>query len=167
VLLENLRDLGTPIHNLSYYQRVLNCFGDAANVLVISHENRPAGAMFMVVHRDTMCDPWASSLRRYFKLCANEALYWEAIQQAIRGGLRHFDFGRSQWDSGTFRFKRNWGAQPVPLYYQYILGRAGRVPTLADQQQHYALAVRLWQRLPLPMAGFLGEFVRRRFPEVL
>jgi hypothetical protein len=28
------------------------------------------------------------------------------------------------------------------------------------------LAVRLWKRLPLPVARVLGEPVRRRFPEV-
>ena len=56
---------------------------------------------------------------------------------------------------------------PVPLYYQYVLGRAARAPTLADQKHSFALAVRLWQRLPIAAAGVLGRGVKRLFPEAL
>ena len=58
------------------------------------------------------------------------------------------------------------GATPVPLYYQYLLGRARRVPTLEDQKQGYRLAVEAWKRLPLPVARPAGERVKRLFPEV-
>jgi hypothetical protein len=75
--------------------------------------------------------------------------------------------GRSQWDSGTFRFKQQWGAAPLPLHNQYVLGRARRVPTLESQQHTFDLATRLWRRLPLAVAAPLGERVRRLFPEAL
>jgi hypothetical protein len=94
-------------------------------------------------------------------------LYWEAIREVIRRGLHSFDFGRSQLDSGTYRFKQQWGARVVPLYYQYLLGGAAEMPSFAVQQQRMGLAVRLWKRLPLPLARVLGEPIRRRFPELL
>jgi hypothetical protein len=55
----------------------------------------------------------------------------------------------------------------VPLYYQYVLGRARRVPTLHDQKHGLEMAVRVWQRLPLAVAARLGPVARRRFPEAL
>jgi hypothetical protein len=75
VLLENMRDLGTPIRGLAYYRLALERLGPAADVLVIAHDGEPAGTMFTVTHRDTMVDPWASSLRRAFALCPNQVLY--------------------------------------------------------------------------------------------
>jgi hypothetical protein len=123
--------------------------------------------MFLVTHGAGVTDPWASSLRRDFAWCPNHMLYWEAVQHAILAGRSEFDFGRSQWESNTFRFKQQWGAVPVPLFYQYVLGRARSVPTLEAQKGALETAVRLWRRLPLPIAGMLGEPVKRMFPEVL
>ena len=167
VMLENMRDLGTPLRGLPYFRRALEKLGSNADVLVIEQRGAPAGAMFTVAHRNTLMDPWASSLRRYFKDCPNQVLYWAALQSAMRRGLRRFDFGRSQWGSNTFRFKEQWGAQPVALHYQYVLGTASTAPTLASQKGSLDAVVKLWQKLPLPLVKLLGEPAKRMFPEVL
>ena len=167
VFSENMRDLGTPAMERAYFARALELYGDDAEVLVVFHGGKPLGGMFVVCHGDTLFDPWASSLRRYFPLCPNPLLYWEAIRRAIGRGLARFDFGRSQPGTGTYRFKEQFGAAPFPLAYQYVMGREGRVPTLADQKASFDLAVRLWQRLPLAVSRALGPRVRRLFPEAL
>lgn len=167
VLLENMRDLGTPIRSAAYYELCLRELGEQADLLVITRDGDPAGVMFTMLHGGTMTDPWASSLRRHFTYCPNQVLYWEALQRAFARGAKRFDFGRSQWDSGTFLFKQQWGAKPVPLHYQYVLGTAQRFPTLADQKGGFGAAVELWKKLPLPVARVLGEPAKRLFPEVL
>jgi FemAB-related protein (PEP-CTERM system-associated) len=167
VMLENMRDLGTPILGEDYYTRVLERLGGDADVLVIDRDGEPAGAMFVVSHAGTLADPWASSLRRFFAHCPNQVLYWEAIRHGIERGARRFDFGRSQSGSGTYRFKEQWLARPVRLYYQYALGRAASAPTLEEQKHQFDLAVKVWRRLPLPVAGLLGRGVKRLFPEAL
>ena len=167
VLLENMRDLGTPIRNAAYYRLALEQLGGAGDLLVIAKGGDAAGSMFTVSHGGTFTDPWASSLRRHYADCPNQVLYWTALQRAFSLGLRRFDFGRSQWNSGTFRFKEQWGAKPVPLQYQYVLGTAKKIPTLADQKSGFDLAVRVWQRLPVAVAGVLGEPAKRMFPEVM
>jgi FemAB-related protein (PEP-CTERM system-associated) len=167
VMVETMRDLGTPIRGVAYFRRALERLGSSADVLVLEGAGGPAAAMFTVTHRDTMSDPWASSLRRHFAGCANQVLYWEALRRAIALGLSRFDFGRSQWHSGTFRFKRQWGGRPVPLHYQYVLGTATRVVTLGEQRSRLGLASRVWRRLPVPVARVLGEPAKRRFPEVV
>jgi FemAB-related protein (PEP-CTERM system-associated) len=167
VLLENMRDLGTPLRGPGYFRAVLDALDGDADVLVIDRGGVPAGAMFLVRHGGGAADPWASSLRRMLAWCPNHMLYWEAIRRAIALGSSEFDFGRSQWNSNTFRFKEQWSAVPVPLYYQYVLGRAAHIPTLAGQKSAFDAAVRVWKRLPLPVARALGEPVKRLFPEVL
>lgn len=167
VLLENLRDLGTPVRGAGYFRDAVAALGEAVDLLVIAAPEGPAGTMFLAHHRGTANDPWASSLRRYFARCPNQVLYWEALKRAIALGCTRFDFGRSQPGSGTFHFKQQWGATPVPLYYQYVLGRVTRPPTLEDQKHGYGLAVQVWKRLPLPIAAALGEPAKKLFPEVL
>lgn len=167
VMLENMRDLGTPMRRCAWFHELAAALGDSARVLVIERDGEALGAMFYVVHRGAALDIWASSVRRAFADCPNQLLYWEAIQAAISDGLRAFDFGRSQYDTGTFRFKAQWGAETVPLYYQYRLRAGDAVPRFAEQRQRFDLATRLWQRLPLPLARLLGEPIRRRFPELL
>jgi len=167
VLLENLRDLGTPVRGPGYFRRALESLGADAELLVMDLDRRPVGAMFTVAHGPRMTDPWASSLRRVLARCPNHVLYWAAIRRAIERGLKAFDFGRSQRTSGTYSFKSQWGAEPVQLYYQYALAPGASMPTLEAQKGSYAAAVQLWRRLPLPVAALLGERVRRRFPEVL
>ncbi len=167
VMLENMRDLGTPMRAESWFRSVLDALGERAALLVIASGSEPVGAMFLALHRGCAMDLWASSLRRHFERCPNQMLYWEAIQEAIRRGLHAFDFGRSQWNTGTYRFKEQWGARAVPLYYQYVFRGAAEVPNFAAQQERMGIAVRLWKRLPLPVARVLGEPIRRRFPELL
>jgi FemAB-related protein (PEP-CTERM system-associated) len=167
VMLENMRDLGTPMRTERYFRGVLDVLGERAALLVVARDGEPVGAMFLAVHRDCAFDLWASSLRRHFAHCPNQLLYWEALQEAIRRGLRAFDFGRSQWNTGTYRFKAQWGARAVPLYYQYLLAARAALPSFAGQQERLGLAVRLWKRLPLAVARVLGEPVRRRYPELL
>ncbi|HET7224155.1 MAG TPA: GNAT family N-acetyltransferase [Candidatus Eisenbacteria bacterium] len=167
VMVENLRDLGTPVRGAAFFRRVLDAYGADADLLLVERDGEVGGAMCVVRQGRTLSDPWASSLRRHFASCPNQVLYWEALRRAIADGCTQFDLGRSQWQSGTFHFKTQWGATPVPLFYQYARGRAARIPTLAAQQHGFDLAVRVWKRLPVPVAAALGEPVRRRFPEVL
>ncbi|HZJ71419.1 MAG TPA: GNAT family N-acetyltransferase, partial [Planctomycetota bacterium] len=49
-LLEDLRDLGTPLRGADYFRRALAALGDAADLVVLDLEGRPVGAMFTVVH---------------------------------------------------------------------------------------------------------------------
>jgi FemAB-related protein (PEP-CTERM system-associated) len=167
IMLENMRDLGTPMRAEHWFRSVLDTLGERAAILMIACRGEPVGAMFLAIHRGCAMDLWASSLRRHFASCPNQMLYWEAIQEAIRRDLHAFDFGRSQWNTGTYRFKEQWGARAVPLYYQYLFRDEGDVPSFAGQQRRMSIAVRLWKRLPLPVARVLGEPIRRRFPELL
>lgn len=162
-----MRDLSTPILGEDYYHQALESLGDDATVLVLEDVGEPVGTMFMVEPTGTLADPWASSLRRFLAHRPNEVLYWEALRHAIARGCSRFDFGRSQWGSGTFLFKEQWLAKPVPLFYQYAPGKASRAPTIEGRKHAFALAVTMWQRLPVPAAAFLGRHVKRLFPEAL
>jgi hypothetical protein len=91
----------------------------------------------------------------------NHFIYWELLRRSAEEGLHGFDFGRSKRDSGPFAFKKNFGFEPTPLPYEYDLVGSDEMPDLNPNNPRYRLLVRSWQRLPLPVANFLGPTLAR------
>ena len=80
------------------------------------------------------------------------------------GWKRRVDFGRCTVDSGTFRFKRQWGAEQTQLYWHYWLRDGQDVPQLNPDNPKYRLLVKLWQRQPLALANLIGPHIVRNLP---
>jgi hypothetical protein len=74
-----------------------------------------------------------------------------------------FDFGRSTIDSNTFRFKKQWGAEPEPSVWQYYV-RRGTIGQLRPDNARFGLAIRAWQRLPLWLTRLVGPAIVRGIP---
>ncbi|MCC6747307.1 MAG: GNAT family N-acetyltransferase [Deltaproteobacteria bacterium] len=162
VFCQNMRDLGTPVLGRRFVEEVLRAFPTQTQLLVAFLGAEPVGGMFLFAHGDRAHNPWFSSLREHFERRPNDLLSHEALRWAVGRGLRSLDFGRSQWDSGTFKFKEKWGAKPVPLHYHYYLRRGGEVPDVTERLERdpvYRLAQRTWQRLPLGLANRLGPLL--------
>jgi FemAB-related protein (PEP-CTERM system-associated) len=159
VYLHNMRDLGSPPHSMQFFQRIIETF-PATQLLLVRLGTQVIGGGLCLVFQDTMLVPWASSLRSYFRLCPNNLLYWEAIRSACERGLQRFDFGRSSRGSGTYNFKKQWGALEEPLYWQASVGGGD----LINEESHAVLTwiVEAWKRLPVSVTRVIGPLVRRR-----
>ena len=95
--------------------------------------------MLVLKHGKIYYDFLASSLRQYNRLCPNNLLYWFAIKKACERGYEIFDMGRSTIDSGTYNFKKQWGAYPVSLNYQYFLNKGNKVPVVDAHNNKYQI----------------------------
>ena len=164
VFARNMRDLGTPVYGEAFFAAIMAAFPAAAHIVIVRHGQQPVAAAFLLGHRDRLEIPWASSLREYNQLGVNMLLYWEALRRAIEGGYKTFDFGRSSIDSGTYRFKKQWGAQPRQLYWHYWLAHGQDLPELTPNSPKYQLAIRAWKRLPLFLANRLGPHIVKNLP---
>ncbi len=164
VFSRNMRDLGTPVYPRTLFERIAEELGSRAEIVVVYLNDAPVAAGMLLHHGLTTEIPSASSLRHCNRLGVNMLLYWSCLQRSIARGARHFDFGRSSIDSGTYRFKRQWGAEPVPLYWHYWLRDGQAPPRLNPDNPKYALAINAWQRLPLWVANRLGPPLSRRLP---
>jgi FemAB-related protein (PEP-CTERM system-associated) len=151
----NMRDLGSPVHPRSFFERILTAFPDDARVILVADGPDPVGAGLVIRHGDRVVLPWSSSLRSSLAKGPNQLLYWEAIRHAVRIGARTFDFGRSSRGAGTFDSKREWGAEPEQLYW-HGSGDAGGASRLESLQW----ATRIWRRLPVPLTVAVGSRVR-------
>jgi len=164
VFTRNMRDLGTPVYSRSFFRNILDSFPEAGRIIVILLDNRPVAAGFLIGHRDTLEIPWASTIRDVNHLSINMLLYWEVLKYAIDKNFRQFDFGRSSRNSGTYRFKQQWGAQPKQLYWHYWLQEGSELPALNPDNPRYALAINVWQKLPLFITNALGPLIVRNLP---
>lgn len=164
VFARNMRDLGTPVYDRRLFAAVARQWPREARVAVVYLGGAPVAAGFTLRHGDRLEIPWASSLREFNRAGVNMQLYWSVLEQAIRDGVRQFDFGRSSVDGGTYRFKAQWGAEPRQLYWHYWLADGRELPGLTPSNPRFALAIGAWKRLPVWAANLIGPRVVRYLP---
>jgi FemAB-related protein (PEP-CTERM system-associated) len=156
-----MRELGSPVHDRAFFRAIVHEFGAQARLGLVWKGTTPIGGLLALAFRDTLTVPWASCLHEYKTLCSNMLLYWETIRSGCAQGFRRFDFGRSSRGSGTYRFKRQWGAVESPLFW-YTIPIHGRVqPAPADDGRVATYLTNAWRRLPLTVTRGVGPLIRR------
>jgi FemAB-related protein (PEP-CTERM system-associated) len=165
VFSHNMRDLGTPAYGKPWFEQILRNFPDNSRIFCVWLDDRPLAASYVFWHRDTMEVPSASALRSFNPLCPNMLLYWEMLRFAIGRGMRQFDFGRSTPGAGTYDFKRQWGAQPHELTWEYWLASGDeQLPDFSPQNPRVQWAIEVWRHLPVPVTRAVGPLVVRNIP---
>jgi FemAB-related protein (PEP-CTERM system-associated) len=157
----NMRELGSPVHAQGFFSAIFDAFRDKARVALVRKGTMPVGGLIALAFKDTLVVPWASSLREYRSFCPNMLLYWETIRTACTAGFRRFDFGRSSRNSGTYHFKRQWGALEEPLFWYTIAIGCGRNRRLSRADKRGILLANLWKRLPLGFTRWFGPHIRK------
>jgi FemAB-related protein (PEP-CTERM system-associated) len=162
VFAATMRDLGTPVQSRRFFETLIERLASDCTVVVVRLRGSAAAAAWLTHFRDRTEIPWAASLRERRTSGVNMRLYWECLLQAMQRGSRVFDFGRSTVDSGTYRFKLQWGGEARPLFWAYPLTPVG---SAVDSHGRLArVAQSLWSRLPLPVANTLGPMISPGLP---
>ncbi|CAN5117149.1 FemAB family PEP-CTERM system-associated protein [soil metagenome] len=157
----NVHRLGTPVFPKALFDEVLNGFGDAADIAVVTKDGVPLSSVLSLCHGDTVMPYWQGGAEAARAARSNELLYYRLMDAARERGLTRFDFGRSKVGTGPAAYKKNWGFTGVPLAYfgRTVEGQAGRdVNPLSPQ---YSRKVELWKKLPLPVANLIGPWLAR------
>ncbi len=170
VFVENMRDLGSPVHSRKWLDQVLRTYGPRARCCVVyMPDGEPAAGGVILLHSQTVSIPWASSLRRLNRWNPNMLLYWTFLEYAANEGYAFFDFGRSTPGEGTYKFKEQWGSRPVSLHWagfdalQPLNGEGLPKPVQEpiSQGKGRETAEQVIQRMPLIMSQWFGSRVRK------
>lgn len=87
-------------------------------VWVAYRREEAVAAIITLRFGETMTYKYGCSDSQYQNLGGLQLLFWSAIEQAIAGGLKEFDWGRSELDNdGLVTFKDRWGAMRSFLTY--------------------------------------------------
>ncbi len=161
VFVENMRDLGSPVHAKAFIMAVLTRAKDA-KIFVVYKDQVPLACSFVIGHRDFLYNPWASSLKRYSRMSPNMLLYWSMFEYACERGFKSFDLGRSTLGEGTHKFKKQWGSVELPLHW-ISFSRVGDSEAFVDvnQRSKFDIAMRLWSKMPLFTTRIVGPPLRK------
>ncbi len=157
----SVRNLGTPVYPLKYFRVLKETFRDDCRILTVMKDDRPVSSVLSLYFRDTVMPYYGGGLPEARQLKAYDFMYWELLRRSCEEGLRTFDFGRSIEGTGSFSFKKNWGFEPQPLYYRQYMVKARHSPDFNPAGSRYQACIRLWKKLPLPLANFLGPYIAR------
>ena len=151
VFSRNMRDLGTPVYSKALFRSILEQFPERAEFCVVRSGRRALAAALLLHGWGVTEVPSASSLRRFNHTCANMLLYWHLLERSVQRGQTSFDFGRAGRDSSTFRFKKQWGAQPAAAEWQFYL-RTGQAGEMRPANPRFSRLIQIWQWLPVSAA---------------
>jgi FemAB-related protein (PEP-CTERM system-associated) len=158
-----MRDLGTPVYGRQLFRSILEQFPREAEICTVRDGERCIAAALLLHGRGIAEVPSAGALREYNSRNANMLMYWHLLERAVERGQDVFDFGRATIDSGTFNFKKQWGAEPSPAVWQYYVRRGSCGDMRPDSDRHQRL-IRIWRRLPLWLTRLLGPQIVRGIP---
>ncbi|MEO0438342.1 MAG: GNAT family N-acetyltransferase [Pseudomonadota bacterium] len=171
VYARNMRDLGSPPHSRSWHRAIVRSFGDSSTVALVKHGEVVLGGGIVLRIGSKAAIPWASTLREFNHLAPNMLLYWELLADSVRMGCTVFDFGRSTYGEGTYRFKAQWGSTPLPLNWQHatLVQGVDAEPALQltcatssrRRSSKIALLEKTWRQLPVWLSTSMGSKLRR------
>ncbi|MDX1473480.1 MAG: FemAB family PEP-CTERM system-associated protein [Reinekea sp.] len=156
VFAENMRDLGTPVYPKQWFSRLI-CQPEMKSHIIVCYLNKkPVAAAFLIGVNDMLEIPWASCLRRANPMNMNMWMYRQILDFAIEQGYQFFDFGRSSKDASTYRFKKQWGPEPIQHYWYTLNGSNIADSGLNPDNPKFKLLIAIWQRLPVWLANLIG-----------
>lgn len=162
LLSTSYRNLGTPIFSKNYFTNLVDVFGDKIDIAVIKNKNNQLSSTVMNFYFNEQVLPYYGGGNDSARgLKSADYMYYQVMCNASERGYRWYDFGRSKNDSGSYKYKKNWGMEPKPLYYYYHLVNAEALPNLSPNNPKYKLFIQLWQKLPLKVSQIVGPFLSK------
>lgn len=158
-----MRDLGTPVLPKAYFRAIADHMADQVLFSVVERDGETVAAGCGFLWAGEFEITWAGALREHSRVAPNMLLYWSLMEESVRRGAHTFNFGRCTPDSGTHRFKAQWGTEDVPLPWAQW-SPTGMVATPNPDSPKYRLATRVWSRLPVGVANTLGPILARGLP---
>ena len=159
---DNVHRHGTPAMPKRYFQKLLQVFGKDCEVLTaVDESGRPLSSVLSFYFRDEVLPYYAGDDLSARELAGNDFKYWELMRRACERGIKVFDYGRSKQGTGSYSFKKNWGFEPQPLFYEYCLYKRESIPQNNPNNAKYKLLIETWRRMPIGLANWLGPFIVR------
>ena len=164
IFTQNMQALGSPTHSRAWFEAIGEFYADNCLISLVEYKGKVIGAGLLLMNDHTATVPWASTLRTYNPLAPNMLLYWSLLKFATDHGYNKFDFGRSTIGEGTYKFKEQWGAKPIPLNWVTFTpdGQASGNKSISLRSGKIRIILEnIWRRLPLMLTIMIGSRLRK------
>jgi CelD/BcsL family acetyltransferase involved in cellulose biosynthesis len=117
VFAENMLQKGVPFHSRRFFESLTRRLGERADLIVVRSGGEVAAGMIVLWSADVLDLYLGAWLRAHAPVVPYQRMYWEAIREAQRRGMRLVDMGESAEGGGTYNYKRNFGGEPEDVFY--------------------------------------------------
>jgi len=152
----NMRALGSPVHSKKLFVELFNRLEDTAKIGVVFFNRIPVASGIITLFNKYVEIPWASTIRKYNRFSPNMLLYWGLFEYVTNGEYKIFDFGRSAIGKATYKFKKQWGSQPITL--NWYSNESHKDSTIGYKKNIF---INIWCNLPLFLTNTIGPYVRK------
>ncbi len=161
----SMRRLGSPNYPRRFFDALLARTPGKHLVSLVTHQGEPAAGLVTFLFRDTVLPYFSGCDETRDRFGINNVLYLSLMEWAVENRYPVFDFGRSrEANRGAYDFKRHQGFEPRPLEYQIYVPPGKDTPNLTPGSGKFALAQRLYRKLPLWATKRLGGWLARAIP---
>ncbi|MFH1615850.1 MAG: FemAB family XrtA/PEP-CTERM system-associated protein [Planctomycetota bacterium] len=161
---KRMHELGTPAYPKKILKNLLAAFPERGRIFVVKLKGLTLGAGLTFYFNGFVEMPLASTNTDYNSICPNNLLYWSVIEYYCLKGAGYFDFGRCTVEGPTYRFKKQWGADPVQLNYQYWTVEGQELNILSPANPRYKRRIELWKKMPLWFTRIVGPMISKNLP---
>ncbi len=140
---------GTPVMGKKFFISLLDEFKDDIIFYSSYYEDQIAASYCVLFDEDIAWVGWGGIDMKYRNELAGYFTHWQAIKHICdEKNVKIFDFGRSPYNGGTYKYKSQFGAKPVKI--DIITSQKN------DIYSKYSLASDMWKKLPKNFVDFLG-----------
>lgn len=129
---------GAPLAPTALFEALVTELGGRISVVRNRANGEVKAALMWMRHGPIAWVPYSGAY--HSADCPGNLLFWAAVEQTAHDGADILDFGRSPAGSGTYRFKRNFGASPIPV--SWLSDKP------FDPYGRYRAAQKFWRALP-------------------
>jgi FemAB-related protein (PEP-CTERM system-associated) len=159
---ESVRNLGTPVFAKKYFSILKQVFKEQCEILtVVNKEGLLIASVMNFYFKDEVLPYYGGGTQHARSVQGNDFMYWEVMRRAVAKGIKIFDYGRSKEGTGSYRFKKHWGFEPKPLYYEFYLVKSDSIPDINPLNPKYQIFIAAWKRLPLSVSQIVGPWLAK------
>ena len=159
---ESVRNLGTPVFAKKYFLNLKEIFKEDCEILtVVDNKGQLVSSVMSFYFKDEVLPYYGGGTELARAVQGNDFMYWEVMRRAVEKGCKVFDYGRSKEGTGSYRFKKHWGFEPQPLFYEYSLLKSKNIPDVNPLNPKYQFFIAAWKRLPLTISQTVGPWLAK------
>jgi CelD/BcsL family acetyltransferase involved in cellulose biosynthesis len=157
---------GIPVQPRSFFSEIYNCIIKEGNgfVILVKKDNIDIAATMFLHFNSVLTYKYNASDNKYQHLRPNNLIVWHSLLEAIRLGVRYYDFGKSDLDNRGLRdFKSQWGGierENFVTYYPSI-PEHGLFSTVKDK-----IVSPFIKNSPDFVCRLIGELGYKYFPSI-
>ncbi|MCF8227633.1 MAG: peptidoglycan bridge formation glycyltransferase FemA/FemB family protein [Bacteroidales bacterium] len=156
VFSKNMHRLGSPFLRKDFYTRLIKSYpGQKGKIFIAYRGKKPIGASLLLGYKNFWENIYFATLDKFNTLYPSYILQWNMIQYAIGQNADTYSFGRSTFNSGTHQYKKQWGTEDLPLYWNHSHPQGRNI-------RKFGFLNKIWKKLPYGFCKATGPGLARR-----